>query len=444
MSQQSDSEALFRREYDVDTMISAVVAVAAEAQLYDPLPFMADAVMEIHRLRGSGWRPQDGVASYKKVFQELLRSSNPAQATFQQFEHYRFGDTSGGLGPLPQSSGSAPSPPNIQEQIHMQMGNSSTRRSSSIIDVVGMPIATPTTTPHKTSIINLRRGSVSAECMKPPTDETLNEPKIVIPKTDEARHRIHIAIQNNLLFRNLDPEQKTDIINAMFEKKVPAGHTVIRQGDTGDNFYVVDSGHFEIFVNGEKKGEAGPGSTFGELALMYNTLRAATITATKDSVLWAVDRMTFRKTVIVHNYRKRRMYESFLKSVPLFGVLGPDEISNIANYLEPVSFEAGQDVIRQGDRADAFYIIVEGEAKVTMRSPDGSEEREVNRLHSGAYFGELALINHEPRAATVTAVTKLDCVCMEVLIFTRLFGPFVDIMKRDATTYRNFESVCRS
>ena len=72
----------------------------------------------------------------------------------------------------------------------------------------------------------------------------------------------------------------------MVEKKVQAGDVVIRQGDEGDNFYVVDDGQFEVFVNEKKAVEIGPGGSFGELALMYNTPRAATVKALTDGVLW--------------------------------------------------------------------------------------------------------------------------------------------------------------
>jgi len=62
-------------------------------------------------------------------------------------------------------------------------------------------------------------------------------------------------------------------MDAMFERKVDIGEVVIQQGDEGDNFYVVDEGVFDIFVNGVKVVEVGPGGSFGELALMYNTKR---------------------------------------------------------------------------------------------------------------------------------------------------------------------------
>lgn len=122
----------------------------------------------------------------------------------------------------------------------------------------------------------------------------------------------------------------------MFERAVKQGEVIIKQGDEGDNFYVVSEGRFEVFVNGNKVVEIGEGGSFGELALMYNTPRyafdylvdmashrcvvpdsAATVVAKTDALLWAVDRVTFRRIIMNNTFRKRKMYESFLGTVPI-------------------------------------------------------------------------------------------------------------------------------
>ena len=127
-----------------------------------------------------------------------------------------------------------------------------------------------------TNYNRMRRGSVSAESLKPSEDGD-NSARVVIPKSDEARMRIASAISNNLLFRNLEDDQRREVVDAMFEKRVTKGTAVIKQGEEGDNFYVVDTGNFDVFVNEKKVVEIHAGGSFGELALMYNTARAATV-----------------------------------------------------------------------------------------------------------------------------------------------------------------------
>lgn len=62
----------------------------------------------------------------------------------------------------------------------------------------------------------------------------------MFPKSDEQRTRLAEAVRNILLFRALDKEQMQDVLDAMFEKKVQAGDYIIKQGDDGDNFYVIE------------------------------------------------------------------------------------------------------------------------------------------------------------------------------------------------------------
>lgn len=130
------------------------------------------------------------------------------------------------------------------------------------------------------------------------------------------------------------------------------------------------------------------GGSFGELALMYNAPRAATVKANVDSVCWAVDRVTFRRILMDTTARKRRLYESFLATVPLLQSLTAHERCKVADALEPTSFKDGEVIIKQGDpHSDNFYIIESGEVKVLKQYPDKPEPIEVKRLSTGAYFG---------------------------------------------------------
>ncbi|KAL1931213.1 hypothetical protein VTP01DRAFT_10350 [Rhizomucor pusillus] len=282
-----------------------------------------------------------------------------------------------------------------------------------------------------------RRTSVSAESMAPSHGHDFV--KKVIPKTDDQCERIRLSVSNNFLFRNLDEEQYHDVVNAMSEKRVAAGQTIIEQGGVGDYFYVVESGTFDCYIS---KGGEPPnkvtsyeaGGSFGELALMYNAPRAATIVATSDAVLWALDRVTFRTILMENTSRKRRMYESFLEEVPLLKSLESYERHKIADALESVYFEDGQAVVTQGDIGDRFYIIEAGQAAVYKTDLDGMRQ-EVNALGRGSYFGELALLNDTPRAATVVAQGRLKCATLGKKAFTRLLGPVLEILKRNSENY---------
>lgn len=347
--------------------------------------------------------------------------------------------------------------------------------------------------------INLgRRTSVSAESLTPSMLNGPAAPKVVIPKTAEQRSRIETSIRGNLLFRNLDEGQYEDVLNAMKEVRVGRGTEVIVQGAVGDYFYVVEDGTFDVYVRGpptytyvasadegqtgagnagvrrntpspsrggttittqapaKKVHSYGPGGSFGELALMYNAPRAATVVATSNSAtLWALDRVTFRSILMEHTSRKRGMYETFLSSVPILASLTPAERSKVADALEERTYQEGEAVVREGEPGKEFYIVESGRAEVSKVQRDGREEI-VGALKTGDYFGgalaltsaqafkltflraELALINSAPRAATVRVAQghgRLRVACLGEKAFTRLLGPVIEILARKAEDY---------
>nr|XP_056717493.1 cAMP-dependent protein kinase type II-alpha regulatory subunit [Euleptes europaea] len=289
-----------------------------------------------------------------------------------------------------------------------------------------------------------RRVSVCAEAFNPDEEDDETEPRIVHPKTDEQRCRLQDACKDILLFKNLDQEQLSQVLDAMFERKVQPQEHVIDQGDDGDNFYVVERGLYDIFVSrdGQSRcvGRYDNRGSFGELALMYNTPRAATIVATTEGALWGLDRVTFRRIILKNNAKKRKTYELFIESVPLLKSLEPSERMKIVDVIGEKNFQDGERIIAQGDKAESFYIVESGEVKILIKSKtitnkDANQEVEIARCQKGQYFGELALVTNKPRAASAYAVGEVKCLVMDVQAFERLLGPCMDIMKRNITHY---------
>jgi cAMP-dependent protein kinase regulator len=125
----------------------------------------------------------------------------------------------------------------------------------------------------------------------------------VISKTEEQRNRILNKVSQSFLFNSLEENELNTVINAFDEKRFKAGETVINQGEQGDCLYLVDDGNLDCYKTFNKEeGQKwlklyNPGEAFGELALLYNAPRAATIVAKTDCILWALDRETFNNIV---------------------------------------------------------------------------------------------------------------------------------------------------
>jgi cAMP-dependent protein kinase regulator len=113
----------------------------------------------------------------------------------------------------------------------------------------------------------------------------------------------------------------------------------------------------------------------------------------------------------------------------------------VADALEPVQFDDGQEIVRQGDPGEDFFIITEGTACVLQRRSENEEPVEVGKLGPSDYFGEIALLLDRPRAATVVARGILKCVKMDRTRFERVLGPCSDILKRNIAQYNSFVSL---
>ncbi|XP_059099350.1 cAMP-dependent protein kinase type I regulatory subunit-like isoform X1 [Tigriopus californicus] len=284
-----------------------------------------------------------------------------------------------------------------------------------------------------------RRGAISAE---PITEEDASSyVKKVVPKDYKTMASLSKAIAKNVLFSHLDENERSDIFDAMFPVNAIPGEVIIQQGDAGDNFYIIDSGEVEIFVDGEKVLNIGDGGSFGELALIYGTPRAATVKAASDVKLWGIDRDSYRRILMGSTIRKRKMYEEFLSKVSILENLDKWERLTVADSLESVSFENSEVVVTQGEPGNDFFIIVEGTAVVTQYRNEGEEPVEVGRLGPSDYFGEIALILDRPRAATVTARGPLKCVKLDRGRFERVLGPCSEILKRNIQQYNSYVSL---
>ncbi len=282
-----------------------------------------------------------------------------------------------------------------------------------------------------------RRHSVSAERYDPEEDED-DEARVIHPKTDDQRERLTDAVKGILLFRSLESEQMQEVIDAMFERKVKDGESVIEQGDDGDNFYVIENGFYDVYVktdNGLKKvHQFQDKGSFGELALMYNMPRSASVAAVGPGTLWAMDRASFRRIVLKSAFKKRKMYEGLLEKVPMLKHLDSYERMNLADALSSKYFEPGQCIISEGDDADGMYFVEQGDVRVTITQ--SGKEKDVSTLNSGNYFGEMALVENQPRSASVYAACKVKVAFVDRDSFERLLGPCLDIMKRNIEHYQ--------
>ena len=169
-------------------------------------------------------------------------------------------------------------------------------------------------------------------------------------------------------------------------------------------------------MNGKIVNTLEPRDSFGELALLHNTPRSATILTLEKTTLWGLDRKTFRtalETVNAQNYQENRQ---FIESVPIFQILTNSQKDALVGSLSTLKFRVGEKVVSEGDPGDLFYLIKDGTVSCSQR------EKEIRRMFKGDFFGEQALLYNSVRTATITAVTDLKCVAIGRERLTKVLG----------------------
>mmetsp|Transcript_31145 Transcript_31145/g.70816 ORF Transcript_31145/g.70816 Transcript_31145/m.70816 type:complete len:363 (-) Transcript_31145:209-1297(-) len=272
---------------------------------------------------------------------------------------------------------------------------------------------------QKSGKLNQRRNSISAAPVSsdrirdwkgPPVHEKSAEESKSIKETIKASAALQV------LFGHLKGTAVDGVVGAMFLREVKVEEKIIEQGADGDYFYIVVSGSYDIFVQRradvepEKVMVATAGMSFGELALMYNVPRAATVICAEEGKLWCLEREVFQMMLVTAENSKKNEYEGFLRQVDLFSELNSYELSHLSDCLTSELFDDGEDIVVQGDEGDAVFFLYEGECKAWINGDKGEVEVKHYSVQ-GAYFGEIAIITSEPRRATVRACGE-GCVAL--------------------------------
>lgn len=217
-------------------------------------------------------------------------------------------------------------------------------------------------------------------------------------------------------------------VQAIGECEYKAKDIVLRQGERGDAFYILQSGILEVYVKpddpyAELDNELGKhvytyqveGSqhpSFGELALIHNQPRSASVIAKTDCKLWFLNRPTFKHVLRTGDDKTTLR---ILRKVKILEPLNMGELQKLHDYLTETTFSPGEYILRQGEVGRTFYVIKEGEVVCQCRSDpsnDAEEPREIMRLGENQYLGERALMSDSTRAADVKALTTVRCLCI--------------------------------
>lgn len=240
-------------------------------------------------------------------------------------------------------------------------------------------------------------------------------------KPDHVKAFILTALKSNDFVKSLENEQLNQIVECMEKKTAEPKSDIIVEGSVGERIYVLASGKVQILQSNRMihtlSSENG-GIVLGELALLYNCRRTATVRALTTCVLWSIDRHTFRQIMISTNQSQRNMHKMFLRKVSLLKNYSERKVNKIVDAMQVEEFLDGDCITRQGSFGETFYIILDGEVEVSLK-----QKGFIRTMVGGDYFGEMALLNEAAlRTATCTAKGPVRCLTLDRDAFVKLIG----------------------
>ena len=272
------------------------------------------------------------------------------------------------------------------------------------------------------------------------------------------------------LFQSLSKRDVRKVARLAHLRGYADGRTVIRAGTPGDAFYAILDGRALVQMPDGRTRMLETDAFFGELALLDDAPRMATVTSADGLMTARIARPDFARLLreepaiglglarglvaVVRDIQGRRAAEStdrglmaverarvgqpgdvvvgsqeegaalsataamewlpLIALIPLFGALNKRHLRRVIRLAELKRYKAGETVVRVGARGDAFHVILDGPARV--EAPDGHG----HALEPGDFFGELALLDGAPRSATVTATGELTTLRIGRPAFVRL------------------------
>jgi CRP-like cAMP-binding protein len=215
------------------------------------------------------------------------------------------------------------------------------------------------------------------------------------------------------LLSDLPREAFLALLSRLTLLRLHAGETILREGEIGDACYLIASGAVRV----EKAASSGPvelavlgpGSFFGEFAVLADQRRHASVIAIEPVELLEIRRALLDELVSAHpgvartlrRFYRERLLSTLTATAPFFAQLTPEERATVIERFRPRRFGRGSRIIEEGSAGGGLFLILVGEVQVVRGGADGGEEIVLGTLGEGAYFGEMSLL----RGAGVASAT---------------------------------------
>ncbi|CAD7971526.1 unnamed protein product [Amoebophrya sp. A120] len=233
------------------------------------------------------------------------------------------------------------------------------------------------------------------------------------------------ALQKHFLFSGLEDEERELLTRKMRRSFRKHRDLVFRQGDVGDCLYVLGSGQLAVEIDDRPVKHLPRGALFGELALLYNVARTATVRVTSEqgAVLWRLDGATVASTLKQLKTRSQAQIISFLESDPNFKSLSAEEREALSSVCTIQEYNAGDTILREGEVSEWMFIVMSG--KVMTRDCYGNYD--TARKHD--FLGSLY---NRQQISSAKAPEKVKLLSFGLRNIERLYGIAVETVLKQA------------
>jgi CRP-like cAMP-binding protein len=241
-----------------------------------------------------------------------------------------------------------------------------------------------------------------------------------------------MALLKTPVFASLPAEALEALIGQLELRDLYNGEEVFHEGDTGTTMFVISEGEVEVAAYGQELATLGPGAFFGEIALVTDLPRSATIRAKGRVELLALDREVVRAAAVTApeivgallHFVRDRLVDRVARTSPLFRPFSEDERALLASRFEVMEVDAGARMITFGQKADGLYVVLAGKVDVS-RDGEGS----LATLACGDVFGEMSLMGNRGSTANVHAVTRVLALRLPASVFQEIIVTYPQVLE---------------
>ena len=191
-------------------------------------------------------------------------------------------------------------------------------------------------------------------------------------EADENAKKLIVSALNGFFFLQSSAEDanpKMDlIIRGMKREEIPEGSNLITEGESGSKLYVVESGELEVTINGTVIREMTKGALLGELALLYDAPRSATVTTKTACVLWSLSRDIFKRIQTISATANQIQRARWLIASPELATLSAIDLSRLVGTLQMVQVADGETIFVEGEVSNQIILIEKGHGAVTSNN----------------------------------------------------------------------------